>query len=74
MAAAGGINDRQDVLRALDLICDYYARSEPSSPVPLLLQRARKLASKDFMEIIMDLAPDSLAQIQLIAGSEARSD
>lgn len=62
------IHHRQDVLRTLELICDYYARNEPSSPVPLLLQRAKKLASKDFLEIIKDLAPEGLSQVQLIAG------
>jgi type VI secretion system protein ImpA len=65
------VNNRQDVLRALDLICDYYARSEPSSPVPLFLQRAKRLVSKDFMEILMDLAPDSLPQLEVIKGKDA---
>jgi type VI secretion system protein ImpA len=69
-AKLGALNNRQDVIRALDLICDYYVRCEPSSPVPLLLQRAKKLASKDFMEIIKELAPAGLAQIQVIAGTE----
>ena len=72
-AKLGAINNRQDVIRALDLICEYYARCESSSPVPLLLQRAKKLASKDFMEIIKELAPAGLAQIQLIAGSDGQS-
>lgn len=65
------VNNRQDVLRALDLICDYYARCEPSSPVPLFLQRAKRLVPKDFMEILMDLAPDSLPQLEIIKGKEA---
>lgn len=67
---AGVIDSRQEVLRALDSICEYYARKEPSSPVPLLLQRAKRLASKDFLEIIRDMAPDSLAHVQLIAGAD----
>ncbi len=67
-SAPGAINSRQDVLQALDAICEYYVRNEPSSPVPLLLKRARTLASKDFLEIIRDIAPDSLAHVQLIAG------
>lgn len=64
-----GINNRQDVIRALDLICEYYAKHEPSSPVPLLLKRAKRLADKGFMEIIEDLAPDGMSQIQWIKGS-----
>lgn len=73
-AALAAVNNRQDVIRALDLICEYYARSEPSSPVPLLLLRARRLASKDFMEIIKELAPSSLENIKLIAGTDIQTD
>ena len=52
----------------LDKICQYYARSEPSSPVPYLMKRARRLAEKNFMEIIGDLNPDALEQINKITG------
>jgi type VI secretion system protein ImpA len=53
----------------LDKICAYYSRYEPSSPVPLLLQRAKRLVSKDFMEILQDLTPDSVSQAQKICGT-----
>lgn len=66
---AGSIGSRQDVILALDRICEYYDKFEPSSPIPLLLQRARRLVDKSFMEIIEDLAPDGLNQIQLIKGN-----
>lgn len=70
-ATLGAINNRADVTRALDLLLDYYRRQEPSSPIPLLLQRARRLVSKDFLEILQDLAPDGLAQARLIRGPES---
>jgi type VI secretion system protein ImpA len=70
----GGINSREDVVKALDLICDYYARFEPSSPVPILAQRAKRLATKSFMEIIEDLAPDGLNQIRLIKGNDPEGE
>lgn len=70
-ALSGAINSRQDVIRCLDLICDYYAKHEPSSPLPLLMRRARRLATMDFMEILNDLAPNGLAQVELIKGQEA---
>ncbi|WP_133510949.1 type VI secretion system protein TssA [Candidatus Thiosymbion oneisti] len=75
-ATSGGGNrsatiaGREDVVRMLDRICDYYARNEPSSPVPLLLQRARRLVTKDFVGIVQDLAPEGLAQIEAIRGPE----
>ncbi len=67
----GAINNRADVMRALDLLLDYYQRQEPSSPLPLLLKRARGLVSKDFLEILQDLAPDGLAQARAIRGPES---
>ena len=60
-------------MRALDRICDYYSRNEPSSPVPLLLKRARRLATGSFVDILRDLAPDALAQIEKICGLEKQS-
>ena len=32
---SGEVQSRQDVLTMLDKICDYYARTEPASPVPI---------------------------------------
>ncbi len=66
----GGINSRQDVIRALELICEYYANHEPSSPVPLLVRRAKRLVTMDFMQILQDLAPDGVSQVQTIKGPE----
>lgn len=65
---AGEISSREDVVRALDKICDYYARHEPSSPLPILLQRAKRLVSKTFVEIIRDLAPGGASEVETIAG------
>jgi type VI secretion system protein ImpA len=67
-AIAGEIHSTDDVVRVLDLICAYYQRVEPSSPVPLLLRRARGLVRKSFMEIIQDLNPEAIHQIQVISG------
>ena len=67
-AASGQISSREDVVRAIDRICDYYSRNEPSSPVPLLLLRARRLATGSFVDIVRDLAPDALAQIEKVCG------
>jgi type VI secretion system protein ImpA len=66
--ATGEIRSREDVVAALDRICQYYNRYEPSSPLPLLLARAKRLASKNFLEIVKDLTPDAVAQIQNLSG------
>jgi type VI secretion system protein ImpA len=65
---SGTIQSRADVVKALDLICDYYRENEPSSPVPLIIQRAQRLVDKDFMTIMSDLTPDALSQLQVITG------
>ena len=67
---AGEISSRADVVKVLDKILAYYAKSEPSSPVPMLLQRAKRLAPKSFFEIMEDLAPDSIGQLSLIRGPQ----
>ena len=65
---SGTINSREDAIRALDKVCDYFKQHEPSSPVPLLLQRAKRLVAKDFIEIIRDLTPAGVAQAEEIGG------
>jgi len=71
-AANGAIRNRADVQATLDRICEYYARAEPSSPIPMLLQRAKRLVNKDFMEIIRDLTPAAIAEAEVIGGLEKR--
>jgi type VI secretion system protein ImpA len=68
--ATGEIASRRDVVKLLHKICEYYDRIEPSSPVPLILKRAARLAEMNFMEIIHDLSPDSLSQIRGITGEK----
>ena len=70
---AGAIRSREDVIRVLDNACEYLARHEPSSPVPLLLQRAKRLMVKDFLQIIQDLAPDALSAVAKIGGVDGQS-
>lgn len=62
------IGSREDVRQTLDRLCAWFALHEPTSPVPLLLQRARKLLDLNFMELLQDLAPDGVAQMALVSG------
>ena len=48
---------RQDAVRALDAVADYFRRNEPSSPIPLLIEWAKRLVAKDFLEVLADIAP-----------------
>ena len=67
---SGAIQTRDDVTRMIDKICEYYARNEPSSPVPILLQRARRLVAADFVTIMKDMASDGMNQVRTIGGLE----
>jgi type VI secretion system protein ImpA len=70
MPASDAIANRADVVRMLDRILAYYQHHEPSSPVPMLLERAKRLAPKSFIEIMEDLAPDSISQLLVIRGRQ----
>ncbi len=67
---SGAVNSREDVIRTLDKIQEYYQRSEPSSPVPLLIQRAKSMVNMSFMDIIHNMAPDGVSQVEKIRGPE----
>ncbi len=64
----GELTSRDEVIRALDKMCEYFSRYEPSSPVPFLLKRAKRLMSKDFMEVLRDLAPGGTDHAKSILG------
>jgi type VI secretion system protein ImpA len=48
---------RSQAIALLDQVQQYFRRSEPSSPVPMLCQRARALAERDFMGVLRDVLP-----------------
>ena len=66
--AVGSIRSRQDAIRALEAAAEFFRRNEPSSPVPLFVDRAKRLISKDFLEVLADVAPDALPQARSAGG------
>jgi len=67
---SGVINNNQDVIKTLNLVCDYYKKHEPSSPVPMFIERALRLVGKDFMEALNDIAPAGINEAKLILGKQ----
>lgn len=63
------VSSRQDCIRLLDSVCSYLAENDPSNPAPLLIRRARGLIGRDFLSILRELAPDGVAQAELLAGT-----
>ncbi len=67
---SGAINNNQDVIKTLNLVCDYYKKHEPSSPVPMFIERALRLVGKNFMDALNDIAPAGIVEAKLILGKQ----
>jgi type VI secretion system protein ImpA len=67
-ALPGEIGSREDVLRTLDKIVAYYAKHEPSSPIPLFIERCKRLVTMSFLDIVKELVPDAVQQVTVLTG------
>jgi type VI secretion system protein ImpA len=68
-ALGARIETRDDVVRALEALSDYYRRREPGHPILTLLQRAREWVGLDFMAILEDIAPGSVEEARNVLQS-----
>lgn len=64
----GAIKTRQDAIRALDAVASFFKQTEPSSPIPMFLERAKRLVSKDFLEVLADIVPEAVEQARVAGG------
>ena len=69
-AISGEIQSVEDVRRMLAKICDFYAANEPSSPIPILLQRANKLIGMDFLALLDNLTPSGKSAVEALVGPQ----
>jgi type VI secretion system protein ImpA len=58
----------------LDRLISYYAKAEPSSPVPMLLERAKRLVGADFITIVKDMASGGYPNVKTIGGLSDEDD
>lgn len=65
------IESREDALRAIDMVCEFLERTEPTNPAQMLLRRARRLVNKNFLELVRELAPEALGEVARIMGVPA---
>ena len=68
---AGVIASREDARRALERVCEYLERAEPSNPASLFARRAQRMLSMSFLEIMQELNPDSISHLEMITGARA---
>ncbi len=65
---SGSVNSREDAVRAIDLVCAYLERAEPTNPAPLFLRRGRQLIGQNFLQLIKALAPEALSGVAGMVG------
>ena len=70
---SGVVHSRQEAIRAIDMVCEYLERSEPTNPAPLFLRRARQLIGHNFLQLMNELAPDAMAEVDRSVGVDPES-
>ena len=70
--APGRINSRREVDACLEKIIDFYARTEPSSPIPHLARRMRRMVQMDFMQLMEEIAPSGMKEFKSVAGVDGK--
>ena len=66
--ALAEIRTRQDVVRMLERIIEFYDRTEPSSPVPFLARRMVRMVPMDFLQLVEEMAPGGAKEFRTVAG------
>jgi len=54
------VTDRRSALARLQAVEAFYAVREPTSPIPFLCERARKLGTTDFVSILREILPENV--------------
>lgn len=68
-----GLRTRDDAMAQLLEVAAFLERTEPTNPAPLLIRRAAKLMGLSFIDILRELSPDSVAQVETITGGSQPS-
>lgn len=67
---SGTITSRAEVERALDMIISFYESAEPSSPIPPLARRLRRMVPMSFVQLMEELAPSGVKEFQALSGTD----
>lgn len=65
---SGSVNSRADAVRAIEMVCSYLERNEPTNPAQLFLRRASVLLERNFLELLKELAPNALDEVARMVG------
>lgn len=70
----GSIKSRDDARRALERVCEYLERHEPSNPASLFARRAQRLLDMQFLDIMRELSPDAMGHLEMLTGSQSQQN
>jgi type VI secretion system protein ImpA len=73
-ANSGQVKSREDARRALERVCDYLERHEPSNPASLFARRAQRMLNMNFLDIMRELSPDSMHHLETLTGTKAQEE
>lgn len=65
------IKTRDDAIKQLVKIAEFLESTEPTNPASLLIRRSARLMRMGFLDILRELAPQSLQQIEVITGTQS---
>jgi type VI secretion system protein ImpA len=71
--ALGPIESRADAVRALELVCAYLEKHEPTNPAADLLRRAQRLIDRNFLQLVREFAPDAVNEVARMLGVDPDS-
>ncbi len=71
-SAPGVIQSRDDARRALERVCEFLERTEPSNPAALFARRAQRLLNMPFLDIMRELSPDSISHLEMLTGAQSQ--
>ncbi|NIF20232.1 type VI secretion system protein TssA [Candidatus Pantoea multigeneris] len=62
------LSSRDDAQLMLEKVKQYFIQHEPGHPAPLMVERVQRMMTLDFMEMVRDLAPDGVHQLETLFG------
>jgi type VI secretion system protein ImpA len=69
----GAIESRADAVRAIDLVCAYLEKNEPTNPAANLLRRAQRLIDRNFLQLVREFAPEAVNEVARMLGVDPES-
>lgn len=71
--SVGAIESRADAVRAIDAVCAYLEKHEPTNPAADLLRRAQRLIDRNFLQLVREFAPDAVGEVARMLGVDPDS-